>query len=1514
MQQITDWLESLGLSEYAQRFAENDIDFSILADLTDQDLEKVGVISLGHRRKILRAIAELGKATAVAPALAQPAPAPRPAPPATPPPATTAEAAGERRYLTVMFCDLVGSTAISAQLDAEEWRDLIGAYLDGASAAVTDLGGHVAKKLGDGILALFGYPVAHENDAERAARAALAIQRALAELNRKNAGSGKPELKARVGLETGPAVVDANGEIYGDVANVAARMQALAEPNTILMTAQVQRQIAGLFVAEERGAHALKGVSEPVALFRLVRASGGGRRAGQRNLTPLVGRDDEMAILIRRWERARGGDGQLVLIVGEPGIGKSRLIEEFHARLADTPHTWAEWSCSQLLQNTPLHPIAEWGRQRFGGADVPAERRLADLEGSLAQVKLDPAEFTSLLAPLLDIPLPAERAPKLSGEELRRRQLAALTNWVMAGARVQPVVLAFEDLHWADPTTLDVLRGIAERGALAPLFILATTRPEFRPPWSTRSHHGTISLSPLDRAQVHDMVAELSARHALPGDVIDGVAARTGGVPLFVEEVTRLLLERGEHGGVQAIPPTLQQSLMARLDRLGPAREVAQVGSVIGRGFSYQLLRDVAGMDDAPLQAALEKLAEADIVLVQGLPPESDYRFKHALIQDAAYENLLKSRRQVLHRRVAETLRDRFADTAAAEPEVLAHHFTQAGMTDAAIEWWGKAGDQALRRSAFQEAIAHLGKAIEMADKSAGTTPQSATPAGARAKLQTSFGAALIAARGDGSPETTAAFARAQELAAATGDLLEGLSANYGLWVGSLSRGEAGALRAITDVILHDAEGKPPSLEAATAHRLAGITEWYFGNFKLARTHLEQALAMFDPERDRDIAYRFGRDTGVSAMVFLASVLWPLGEADEARRIGEEMLVRAAATGHTLTTVYGHFQYALVQVTKRDAAAALPLAEAVVKLAREHSMPLYTAYGEFLHPWARWRLGEREGSLAAMRRGVAACHDMGNLVFMTLFETALAEAEAEADEIESALARIDHAVALTERTGQRWNEADTHRIRGEILLKRDPGKTAPAEDAFLTAIAIAQQQRARSFELRAALSLAKLYQKSNRVADAHAVLAPALECFSPTPEFPEIEQAQKLLAVLAATDEVITATAARRQRVELQVAYANALISGRGHGAKETTAAFARALDLAASVEDPAERFPIYYGVWVGGLVRGELSVMRDIAEAASRDAENNPGLSEACTGWRIVGVTRSYEGDFVAARASLERTLATFDPQRDRDLAFRFVQDIGVSATIQLAQTLWAQGEIHRANDLANASVERADRNGHVATMVYAHCVHAFLLVVRRDPARAAIEVGAFATLARKHAMPVWMAYADFLESWVHWHDGHRDADLGAMRAGIAQAHEQKITLYVPLLETALASVEAETDQFDAALASINHALAETGRTGQRWFEAEAHCVRGEILIKRDPANTAAAEEAFLTAVAIAQQQKARSFELRAALALAKLYQSTGGVADAHAVLAPALEGFSSTPEFPEIAEAQSLLATLRA
>ncbi|MBV8442221.1 MAG: AAA family ATPase, partial [Hyphomicrobiales bacterium] len=586
---VGGWLRGLDLGKYEVAFRDNAIDERVIRHLTAEDLREIGVATVGDRRRLLAAIAELAAPSPSTGPRSPPSPAERP---------KTPSISAERRPITVMFCDLVGSTSIAAKLDAEDWRDLVGAYLDAASAAVTLYGGHVLKKLGDGLMALFGYPHAQENDAERAVRAALAIQRALAELKAGNARAGASELVARIGLDSGPVVVDATGEIFGEAPNIAARVQAAAEPGTVLVTAAVQRQVAGLFVADDQGAHELKGVPEPVALYRIVRASGAGRRSRSRALSPLVGRAEELDLLMRRWERARSGSGQFVQIVGEPGIGKSRLVAEFHARLGETPHTCVEWSSSQLLQNTPLHPIAEWGRQRFGDAETPAGQRLADLENTLKLIGLDPAEYAPLLAPLVDIPLPVDRAAHLPPEELRRKQLAALTAWVLAGARSQPLALAFEDLHWADPTSLDLMQGFAERGHQAPLLILATTRPDFRAPWSLRSHHSVIALSPLDRADVALMVGELAQRHALSKDVVDGVSERTGGVPLFVEEVTRLLLERGEAGGLQAIPPTLQQSLAARLDRLGEAREIAQIGAVLGRDFSYALLAAVASVGD----------------------------------------------------------------------------------------------------------------------------------------------------------------------------------------------------------------------------------------------------------------------------------------------------------------------------------------------------------------------------------------------------------------------------------------------------------------------------------------------------------------------------------------------------------------------------------------------------------------------------------------------------------------------------------------------------------------------------------------------------------------------------------------------------------------------------------------------------------------------------------------------------------------------------------------------------
>jgi len=1094
---VADWLKRLDLGQYAQAFADNDIDLALAATLTDADLKEIGVASLGHRRKLLAAAA----AVTAKPSAPQPALPP-------PPPGQDAE----RRPITVMFCDLVGSTSLAAQLDPEDWRNLVGSYLDAASAAVTSLGGHVLKKLGDGLMALFGYPQAQENDGERAVRAALAIQRALADLNARNAATGAPDLAARIGLESGQVVVDATGEVYGETPNVAARVQSAAAPGEIWITRGVHRQIAGLFLAEDKGKHELKGVPGKVQLYRIVPINSGGRRGGSRAPTPLVGRGEELDILARRWERVRRGEGQLALIIGEPGLGKSRLIEEFHARLANTPHTWVEWASSQLLQNTPLHPVAEWGRARFGGVEVPGEKRFAELEAALGSVGLEAGEYAPLLAPMIAALTPPGRAPKFSPEELRSRQLAALAAWMLASARTQPLVLAFEDLHWADPTSLDVLQALAERGAQAPLLIIATTRPEFQPPWKLRSHHGVISLAPLDESEVARMIGEISARQALSKDVIAGVSERSGGVPLFVEEVTRLLLERGEAGGVQAIPPTLQHSLAARLDRLGSAREIAQIGAVLGRGFSYALLQAVAGLDEPVLRDALDRLADAELLFVDGVAPNANYRFKHALIQDAAYDSLLKSRRQTLHRRAAEAL----LASPAPEAEALAHHFTHSGRTDLAVEWWGKAGDQALRRSAFAEAISHLGKAIELSDKAGGAVRSREVAADShRLKLQTTYGQAVMWSKGYAAEETKAAFARVGELATKIGDAEAPLDTYFGRWVQSLWRGEFGSAREAAESFLREAEREMRLTEAGVAHRMLGVTLLNEGDFEQACVQFEEALRIHDPDRDREARFRYSLDSAVVATACLAIATWCMGDFARARALTDAAVARAVESAHAPTLANAYYNKGALEILRDDAEAARRTAEVMVALGREHGLTLYLTWGALPLAWARAKLGDRDAGSVDFRQALAGYASQGNKLRLPFYRGLLAEIEAERGDVEAAQVGIDGALALAGETGEHWFDAGLHRIRGEILHKQNPVDPAPAEAAFLAAIAVAQQQKARSFELRAALSLAKFYQSTRRPIDAHDVLGPALEGFSPTPEFPQIAEAKALLESLA---------------------------------------------------------------------------------------------------------------------------------------------------------------------------------------------------------------------------------------------------------------------------------------------------------------------------------------------------------------------------------------------------------------
>jgi class 3 adenylate cyclase/predicted ATPase/ABC-type transport system involved in cytochrome c biogenesis ATPase subunit len=1001
----------------------------------------------------------------------------------------------------VMFCDLVGSTPLSTRFDPEELREELRAYQSAVSGVVARYDGFVAKFMGDGVLAYFGYPRAHEDDAERAVRAALEIAAAVTGLETR----GTERLAVRIGIATGLVVVgDLVGEgsaqeqaVVGETPNLAARLQALAEPGQIVLAGVTRRLIGDLFRLRDLGRQMAKGFAEPVEAFAVegVAAAESRFEAARRGITDLVGRTAESAILRDRLREAWGGAGQIVLLSGEAGIGKSRLAAQLAAEVANEPHTRLRYQCSPYHRDSVLHPfVVALGRAARLAPEDPAGTQLDKLEAILAPARI--TETAPLFASLLSIPT-GERYPPLalSAAQQRRLTLAALLDQLEALAREKPVLTLFEDVHWADATSLEVLDLTVERVRALPVLVLITFRPEYEAPWTGLSHVTSIALDRLPPAEV-ETLAEHVAGRSLPSEVTAQIVTKTDGVPLFVEELTKAVLESGLLvAGPQgwrldgplppfAIPATLQDSLAARLDRLAPVKEVAQIGAAIGREFSYPLLRAVAGRDEPALCAALAQLEEAELLFRSGMPPDARYTFKHALVQDTAYETLLRSRRHVLHRQIADTLRGEFSAVAAAEPELVAHHLTQAGLDELAIEWWGKAGDQAVRRSAFKEAAAHLGKAIELADKlaaSAGTVPGAASGSN-RLRLQTSLGNALIWARGYHAAETSAAFARARELASQVEDASERFSAYHGLVAGYLSRGEPAPLREIAERFLREATARPDCPETLVAHRNFGFTCFYFGDFAGAHDHFQKTIELHHPALHGDFANRFGSDPRSHAEICAALTLWVLGRIDESLRLAERALADAGSAARAPTMSNALLYAALLGLFRHSSEAVATYSQALADIVSRYHLasPLHGYTGIFFPGWAKWSNGTEVSRLAEMRRGLAIVREQGWNWLLPGFEAGLAEAEASAGETEAGLCRLDEALAELEGTEQRWYEAEMHRIRAEILLKRDRANTVAAEQSLKTAIAVAQSQKARSFELRAALSLAKLYRGQSR--------------------------------------------------------------------------------------------------------------------------------------------------------------------------------------------------------------------------------------------------------------------------------------------------------------------------------------------------------------------------------------------------------------------------------------------------
>ena len=1121
MQQIADWLEKLGMSEYAERFAESDIDTSVLRDLTDRDLKELGV-SLGHRRKMLRAIAEL---SGVAPTPPQPALA-------EPKPRDTAE----RRQVTVMFSDLVGSTALSARMDPEDLREVISAYQKCVAETVRHFGGFVAKYLGDGVLVYFGYPEAHEDDAERAVRAGLELVAAVSGLKTHAA------LQTRVGVATGLVVVGdliGSGEaqergIVGETPNLAARLQSIAEPKMVVIADGTRRLLGNLFDLEDLGAKDLKGIAGPVRAWAALRASSAeGRFEAMHGsgLTDLVGREEELELLLRRWSKAKTGEGQVVLLSGEAGIGKSRLTAALLERLATEPHTRLRYFCSPQRTDSAFFPIISQMERAAGFAhDDTVQAKLDKLDVLMAQSQTTPGDI-ALFAEMLSLPNDG-RYPTLdlTPQQRRQRTLEALRGPVETFARKNPVLMIFEDAHWADPSSLEVFNGAVDRTAVRRVLLIITFRPEFAPPWAGLPHVTALTLNRLARREVDAMIDRVAGNKHLPADLRQDIIERTDGIPLFVEEMTKAVLEAESPSAAErtaaavpstaiAVPATLHASLMARLDRLGgPAKEVAQIGATIGREFTHALLAATARKPEAALQSALERLIEAGLLFRQGVPPHATYLFKHALVQDAAYGTLLRDPRRALHARISETLESQFAEIAENQPEVLARHCTEAGLIEKAMGLWDKAGQQSMARSALVEAIAQFTRALDL------IAALAATPALRREeiKLQVALITPIIHVKGYSAPETVAAEERALLLidqAEALGEQLDDpltlFSVLYGICVANLAAFNGSVARELAAQFLALAEKQKATAPVMIGHRLMGMSLLTTGDIAEGRVHFDRANALYAPTKHRQLATRFGQDIAVATLAFRSLASWMLGYPTAALADTEQAIINAREIGQAATLMYALAVASVAPVLCGKYAIAKALHDELLPLAEDKGASWWKAFGMMEQGWLLALTGEASGAAPLIALGITLFRSLGTTYWLPTYLSNLAMAYAELGQFDDARGCLDEATTAIEATGERWFEAEVSRIAGKIALLSPAPDASNAEAYFERALAVARQQRAKSWELRAAMSMARLWRDQGKPQQARDLLAPVYGWFAEGFDTLDLKDAKKLLDDLA---------------------------------------------------------------------------------------------------------------------------------------------------------------------------------------------------------------------------------------------------------------------------------------------------------------------------------------------------------------------------------------------------------------
>jgi len=1019
------------------------------------------------------------------------------------PRAPEARSPGERRQLTVLFCDLVGSTDLAARLDPEDWQDVLRSYQERASAVVAEYGGHVAQYLGDGLLVYFGWPRSFDDAAERAVRTGLELVGAAA-----STSSGAEPLRVRVGVHTGTVVMSALGEAgrfemlaLGDVPNVAARIQGVAAPGAVLMSAATHRLVAGLFVVEDCGAPPLKGVPEPLVLYRVERSAGGGSRLGLSTgrLTTFVGRQPELDLLRDAWTRAVEGQGQAVLVAGEPGVGKSRLCQQLRGQILECPHTWLECRSSPYTAGTAFRPMIELVGQALGFAPADsAAERLAKLHRGLASSVLAGADTLPLLAEWLEIPAEAGYAPLAMSPDAKRRMiLATLTASAIEMAKRRPVLLLVEDLHWCDPSTVELLGRLLTEIDSAHLLLVGTARMEFASPWPHRANLRHLTVARLSGQHTKAMVTAVSAEWGLPESVVTQLAERADGIPLFAEELTRAVVEAGSDAVVAAIPTTLQDSLLARLERLAGAKVVAQRAAVLGREFDYDLLAATAGLDEASLEQGLARLVEADLLFANGVPPRASYTFKHALVREAAYESLLKRARQGLHGAVFDSLLRDFPERATAEPEVLAQHAELAGRMGEAIAFYQRAGEREKMRFAHEEAISDLRRALDLL----ATQPEDAERVAREVAIQLALAGSLAVARGLSHPEPQTAYDRARTLCEGGSDERLLCLTSIGLSILAFARGEVERGRALAARVLTTAERMGDQELALLGHIQVAIPEHFQGKLLSALTHLEVARGLYQPERHHAVVSIMFSDPGVSTLAFMGALRTGLGWPDQGLACAREAVELARRLGHPNSLAQALFFETAIHWARRDHAAQRERAAETIALTEAQGLPYFLGLGRTFHAGARVATGEI-GAVADLLAGVDLAAGAGNLGGAPASFVLLGEAYLAAGQNADALGVIEMGLAVSAQTGQLFWDAELHRLRGEIwLLDSDDGKDRihcekMAEDCFREALAIAIAQATKSSELLAASSLARLWQRRGNPAEGRRCLAPVLAWFT----------------------------------------------------------------------------------------------------------------------------------------------------------------------------------------------------------------------------------------------------------------------------------------------------------------------------------------------------------------------------------------------------------------------------------